>query len=496
MEKLLCKLDLPYQEEALHIALNITDQLALQTGLRTTEITQLKVALDEALTNTLQYNLQTVNKENIGISYYQVDEGLQVRIHEYGIPFDPESFPEYRADAIERGEETKGLGVFLIRNMVTSAEFKALGKNGKETILTQLRKDAHASGNDEITEKEAVQAQPQAVEDVTIREIQPEEAVEVAKEAYLAYGYSYLFEEIYNPAVLRELNRSRDFVSIIAINPEGTILGHLAVIKNKRFPKTAEFGAAFVNPRFRGGGILKKMNYTALETAQKESIDFIFVDCVTSHTYSQKAAANFGLKDTCLLLGRLSDVAFNEITNIGYRESLMMAFYPLVPTGGISLYVPGHHKEMMEQLMGNAGFACNHAVGTGSLSGRMDTTEIEISSDRSGATFLHTQHVGSDFPAVLQQLLKRVCFGGSKVVYLLLSLNEDCITELTVAAESSGFFFAGMMPADAGSYYLVLQYMNNCSVNYDLIQIASETGKKLKEYIMELDPNKEYYQHS
>jgi len=319
--------------------------------------------------------------------------------------------------------------------MVTSAEFKALGKHGKETILTKLSKDQPVAVHDADTGTPLQQHQPQAVEEVIIREILPEEAVEVAKEAYLAYGYSYLFEEIYDPSVLRELNRSRDFVSIIALNPEGTILGHLAVIRNKRFPKTAEFGAAFVNPRFRGGGILKKMNYTALETAQKEAIEYIFVDCVTSHTYSQKAAANFGLKDTCLLLGRLSDVAFNEITNIGYRESLMMAFYPLVPVQDIRLYAPGQHLEMIALLFSNMGVPCELATTTGRIAEKTGTTHIDISSDRSGATFFYAESAGHDFPEVLEHTLKRVCFSGSKVVYLFLPMHEECITELVAAAE-------------------------------------------------------------
>jgi len=64
---------------------------------------------------------------------------------------------------------------------------------------------------------------------------------------------------------------------------------------------------------------------------------------------------------------------------------------------------------------------------------------------------------------------------------------------MTEAAVQRDFFFAGIVPDNTKGHYLVLQYLNNYLVDYDAIDIFSEPGKALKEFIKYDDPNKKLF---
>jgi len=52
-----------------------------------------------------------------------------------------------------------------------------------------------------------------------------------------------------------------------------------------------------------------------------------------------------------------------------------------------------------------------------------------------------------------------------------------------------GFFFAGILPAAAPrGDALILQYLNNLSIDYDQIHVASDAAKELISYIRLRDP--------
>jgi hypothetical protein len=77
------------------------------------------------------------------------------------------------------------------------------------------------------------------------------------------------------------------------------------------------------------------------------------------------------------------------------------------------------------------------------------------------------------------------------VISLYLKLSDPLTSYLTDEFEKMGFFFAGILPgALAGGDALILQYLNNVPIDYEKIQLDSDAGKHLLDYIMSVDPNR------
>jgi serine/threonine-protein kinase RsbW len=54
-----------------------------------------------------------------------------------------------------------------------------------------------------------------------------------------------------------------------------------------------------------------------------------------------------------------------------------------------------------------------------------------------------------------------------------------------------GFFFAGVLPFGLHNRHeLILQYMNNLEINYDMIKPYSERAAGILEYVRLSDPNR------
>jgi len=489
MEKHLLSLSLPYNDSAGELVYRNCDFLAEVLGFSDREKLQLQIAMEEIITNALKNNLNKINPNDIKVDFTGVGTGIRIEVRESGIPFDPENFPVYEKEDLLKEENPRGLGIYLIKEMVDNVEYR-MSKEGKEVILLKYKKENKSEAETiEGGEPSAGENQPIAIENFTVREIDPKEAVEVTKEAYLSYGYGYLVDEVYNPAVLRKLNEEREFISIVSVSDAGEILGHVAVIRHKYLKGVYEFGAAFVNPKYRGGGLLKSMTKKAFEIAEKEGGELAFVDCVTTHFYSQKVAGNFGFIDSCIFLARLTQSTFYEIKTGKGRETLITAFYSLKKIPASKIFLPRKHKEMIRKILDNLRLDVIIADAEGEKEkGKGGKSEFHYYAEKFNAGHLYADKTGEDFREVFYKKVKSICITRVDAIYLYLPLSNPYIDEMTETAEKMEFFFAGVVADNTRGHYLVLQYLNNYVVDYDAIEIFSEPGKELKEYIKEHDP--------
>ncbi|HPO55471.1 MAG: GNAT family N-acetyltransferase [Ignavibacteriales bacterium] len=493
MEKHLLTLSLPYANSATEMVFSNCNLIASLIGFSERESLQLQIAMEEIITNALKNNLNKVNPNEITVSFSALENGIKIEVRETGIPFDPENFPVYEKDNLLKQENPTGLGIYLIKEMVDNVDYK-MSRAGKEIILIKYKKDNAISASDVSLASESVPQSPVTIENFIVREIDPKEAVEVTKEAYLSYGYGYLVDEVYNPSLLRKLNVSRDFISIVSVSDAGEILGHVAVIKHKFLKGVFEFGAAFVNPKYRGGGLLKSMTKKAFEIAESEGGELAFVDCVTTHAYSQKVASGFGFVDSCIFLARLSQSTFHEIKAGKGRETLISAFYSLKKIPPCTIFLPVRYDSITRKILNNL----NLDVQISSLEQSVAVfpegeTAFHYYAEKFNTGHLYVDLPSADFSKALFKQFKKICISRVDVIYLYLPLGSPFIDMMTEAAVQRDFFFAGIVPDNTKGHYLVLQYLNNYLVDYDAIDIFSEPGKALKEFIKYDDPNKKLF---
>ncbi|MEI9479846.1 MAG: hypothetical protein WCO26_25195, partial [Deltaproteobacteria bacterium] len=96
---------------------------------------------------------------------------------------------------------------------------------------------------------------------------------------------------------------------------------------------------------------------------------------------------------------------------------------------------------------------------------------------------------GTDTLSETKAILKELRFKKIDEITLYLNLRYPETALLCGEFEKLGFFIAGVLPFSHVGDALILQYLNNVLIDYDKIQVASETLEAIRSYVRDHDPN-------
>jgi len=80
--------------------------------------------------------------------------------------------------------------------------------------------------------------------------------------------------------------------------------------------------------------------------------------------------------------------------------------------------------------------------------------------------------------------LRELCLRRVDCIYLDLPLSNPATQRSCANLEMLGFSFGGIIPELYDGDVLRLQYLNNVEVNPETIQVASDFGKELLDYVI------------
>jgi len=360
------KLTLPNKIDYLDLIFAAVEFMSTKRGFNTKDKNKIKLGVEEAVTNVVHHAFEDSENQTFDIILSIKDFGLEIIIKEKGEPFDPSLLQNYSADLLIENSNTKGLGIFLMKKFMDEVSFHNLGADGKETRLIKYFPFKSINSFKEFNAK-SFQPSNEIVKNddkntkltnkqisFAIRLMKPEEAVDVSKCAYSAYGYSYPNPDIYFPEKIREFNKSGKMISIVAaLENSSEIIGHTA-LKPDDNDNTAEVGVSFIKPKFRGCGCFNQLEQARIDEAKKRNIAGLYSQAVTTHPFSQKAAHKYGFKDTALFLSRIHQLEFKKINQQKLvRENLMFSFLFLIPAKKNTVYLPDNHSDIIKKIFGN-----------------------------------------------------------------------------------------------------------------------------------------------
>jgi len=249
-----------------------------------------------------------------------------------------------------------------------------------------------------------------------------------------------------------------------------------------------ELAVAFVNPRYRKSGGLKALNDYMIRDAQRQGWPGTFGTAVTSHDYSQLSATRMGMRESALLVSRVTPLAFQAITDqAAHRESFLYMVMLFDQSPRRPYYPPARHREMIEKIGRhvNMAFSCQESTAAVPLPER---GEIETRTDpyRAGHVVLHRW--GGDTVTQVRTILQSWRLDRLETIYLYLPLCQPSTGALCPAMEDMGFFFAGLLPGRAAADWLIMQYLNNLRYDYGRIKVALPFGQELVNYVRACDP--------
>lgn len=486
-------ISLSNEMQMIPVVMSAARTYAQALGFNEKECGPIELILEEALSNLIKYDFMPGQDEIIHLTLEHTALGIGLRFRLKGVPIDVEEIQHYEHRNPESmlEEEGAGLGIYLISRFADRVQYKNLGKEGQEVWIEKYLPDAHIS-QQETTATEDSQMPVDPVKcDFYIRRMKSAESPVISRLAYYAYNLSYIYDQIYYPERVKQLNASGEMISYIAANKANEeVVGHCALIKDE-LSAMFEMAVAFVNPVYRGSGCLKDLAAFQFEELKRQDCMGVFVHAVTTHPYSQKAAWGLGLRESALMISRVSGLIMNKIsTENMLRESLLFQCHFLIEPQLPKVYCPPHHREIIREIFENICVTpdafIEKVAGVEVASNKRSV--IESKTDNYQAAQIFIKEYGEDALPETGRMLKAFCRNRIETIFLFLPLDSPETIAFCSEAENLGFFFAGVRPGANGRFWLLLQFLNNQQYDYSGLKFCSEFGNRLLHYVMQHDP--------
>jgi serine/threonine-protein kinase RsbW len=95
----------------------------------------IELAVDEACTNIIEHAYGGEDRGNIECDCEITAEGLTIRLHDHGQPFQPEDIPLPDINAPLEEREAHGLGLFFMRKWMDEIHFDFSGNHGNTLVM-------------------------------------------------------------------------------------------------------------------------------------------------------------------------------------------------------------------------------------------------------------------------------------------------------------------------------------------------------------------------
>ncbi|KAB1443142.1 GNAT family N-acetyltransferase [Pseudodesulfovibrio senegalensis] len=469
-------------------ALEHTEALARAVGFDAAESNKIRLATEEVL----EFFLRAGNE---GQDCPPVILHLNPRAHEFfirlttkGMPFDVRNLPAFDPQEDPAHPALDGLGLHLARWALNRISFHNMGREGIQAELIKNRPEARVQdilGSSAMENARETGAQV-PVKDFDIRPLRTGEELEVSRCAYLTYGHSYE-GFIYYPEHIVEMNQDGRLRSLVAVTPDGDIMGHCGLKSSPEHKNRTELGVLFVRPKYRKNNVGGSLWKAAVDLARHEGFASVFARSVTGHKASQRLAEENGFHDCCLFLNLCPPNV--ELKSIGGTQqgkmSLMLQWLGLHPPHARSIHPPERYAKITADLYRRAGIPLTEAE-KAPVPGGDPLLHFDRIPDLN-VGILETEDIGSAPANVINwalQCTRFLCREKLDTIYLFLNLEQPGAAEVAEACANGGFIFAGISPnhfpkADG----LVMQYLNMQGDPFAHLKTLSETARMLRTFI-------------
>jgi serine/threonine-protein kinase RsbW len=479
----IARITIQAKTEFLPAVAGFIQEISMKLGLIRDDIDRLQLVIEEACINVIEHAFDPEEQGSFDVVILRKPGQVVVAVEDRGLPFDCKKFDI---------EKESGLGFMLMKAFADEIHFINLGRYGKRV---EIIKNLHYKDIEEFISEEEKQenvALSPVSTDIptTVRLMKPDESVNLARCVYRCYGYTYANDDIYLPEKMREFIDSGLQISHVAVNPDGEIIGHIAIRRDSPDSLLGERVQAVVDPCYRGHGLLRKLGMSSTAYAKETGMFGVYSEAVTVHPYSQKAALAGGACEIGILLGFTpATMSFKNIEEDQrqQRQAALLLYTRFNEELLRDIYLPFHHQSIIRRIYEKNGIKRN-------IGNALDSEEhmhvlpnsqinVRVKAEASRA-FMHVVQYGSDLEELVKFRLRELCLQKIDCIYIDLPLSHPATPKFCASLEMLGFFFAGIIPEISDGDALRLQYLNNVDINTEKTEIASDFGKELFAYVM------------
>ncbi len=486
-----CALTVPNDLAYLPMIQGFVRAFAGEAGFAGKDLGRFDLLMEEAVTNVIHGAFVEDERASFDISCERVPAGIQITVHDQGMPYDPSLTPEYDPHADLHEQTGKGLGSFLMQQLADTVEFHNLGSEGKETVFVKYLESQAVT---DVPPAEAPAAAPEHVPpaervEIEVGPLRPEQAIEVCRCIYDAYRYTYVNEHMYYPDRVIALNESGDMVSAVASTRDGEVAGHAALVFPEDTHEVADMAVAAVKAKFRGQSIARRLGEHLEAEARAHGLHGLFIEEVTVHTYTQKFCHRLDFTDTGFLLAYSpATTAFAGITGASdARRSVIVGFKYLAAPAAARIYAPAAHKDVITSIYERLGAPVTFAREAKASAHGLPRLDVSVNTRRSVAT-IRIPTYGRGLPERIRAEVVRLLHENVSVIDVFLDLSERGTGTVAAHLEEAGFLFTGLLPGGPSGDWLIMQFFNGVTVDYGGMQVEDPFTADMLAYIRANDP--------
>ena len=487
-----CRLTIPNDIGYLGVALGFVRNVAEYLGFTEADRQRIELAVEEAASNVIMYAFSANERASFDIHCRDIGGGLEICIHDKGIPWDPTLDEDYHPDVGLERQNGRGLGRFLIKHLMDEYSYSNLGHNGKQVRMVKYLDSQRIGEHEAPRTAQEITTPSQPVEGIVefeYRLMRPNEAIEISRTIFDSYGYSYANESLYYPDRIVAMNEQGRMLSAVAVVKDtGEIAGHNALLFSTELP--AELAAAATKHKFRGRGIAHSLAEFLDDKARELGLKGVYMKEVTVHPYTQKFAEKLGFRDCGMLLAHSpKTLSFKGIMDqAAQRNSDVLGFKSLSALEPRELYLPDQHARIILAMYASLDIPLTWASDSTIPDSEHKTVMKAVINPARSLCEIHVYEYGGDWVEMLKQELRRIRRQEVQLVEIYLGLANSATPWAVTEAEKLGFFFTGILPETKAGDVIILQYFNGIQVEYDELVIDRPDTAKLLEYIKARDP--------
>lgn len=490
------KMTLPSDLSCLPIAQLFVRESARIWGCPEADLYRFDLAIEEAVTNLIEHAFESDGTSTFDLICDPLPDGIGVTLRERGLPFDPNRLVRYDAQAGFDDRSDRGMGIFLMQEVMDEVTFTNLGADGKETRFVKRFGTSAAVQAGEADGPAGGDAPAGGTrERVTyeVRLMAPQEAIEISRCAYRSHGFTFFTDHIYYPDQIVEMNRTGHMISTVAVTADGKFMGHAALLYPCSGSRIAELTYIFVNIEYRGQGCMERLCHFLKDVDKPVPLKGVYDYSVTNHLFTQKVMTKMGLADCGILLATSpASWQFKGIAgDASQRLGVVLSFLYLSPPEAKDLYAPATHRDLVREIYGNLS-ATQHRFPELAARPVLPEEPSDIITEvfgPEGCAEVRIVRYGAQAVREIRRILRELCLRQISAVQLFLPLEDASTWFMGPEFEKLGFFFAGIMPEEKAGDALILQYLNNVVCDYGKVQTYAPMAGKILAYIRRHDPN-------
>lgn len=482
------RLTLPNDIAHLGIARDTVRAAARRYGYKADELDHWDMVVEEAVTSVIQLAFDPGEQASFDIDCLQGATGLTVRIRDRGRPFDPRRIQPIAFGSNPEKAAGRGLGWHMMQRLMDVVTVESLGREGQQLTLFKAAPPRFELGSSPAGARAAGNVPTVSAEDIRYRKAVAEDALEVIRLFYDCYRYSYFNEQIYSPEGLAEMIVRGDIDSVVAVLPDGRVLGHMALIRYPDRPHALESGMAAIHPAHRGHGIRQKLQAAANEEFARLGRRVRFGGAVTAHPISQKTSIQNGNHEVGLMLGAVPPEDFASVETKAQRRLTIVYMAALLGSRPPpQLVLPAPHEAFIARLYQRSGIP--FTPGASRPAGPAPTNMTVSVRPKVGVVRASVLAIGSDLAERTRALMHAARQSGTEVGQLFLPLGDAALPEAVDALERLGWFVTGMMPeGNPAGDVLLMHWLNGWTMDYDALAMARDEGRELVREVRARDP--------